>query len=82
MQGRKIGFPIYFEKERPPTAGVPEGVIEKQVFVTDIQRFNRDATLPHQFVDDSPWYLPQPGTLWLGARGYVTAMARAMAIGL
>lgn len=62
----KIGVPIYFEKERPPTAGVPEGVIEKQLFVTDIQRFNRDTILPHPFIDDSPWYLPQPGmqTAW------------------
>ena len=57
----KIAFPIYFEQERPPTSGVPEGVIERQVFVTDIQRFDRDTVLPHQFIDDSPWYLPQPG---------------------
>lgn len=32
MQGGKvkIPFPIYYEVERPPTAGVPEGVIEKE----------------------------------------------------
>ena len=57
----KILFPIYFEQERPPTAGVADGVIEKEQFLTDVQRFPRDRPLPHQFTDDSPWYLIQPG---------------------
>ena len=57
----KILFPIYFEQERPPTAGVADGVIEKEQYLTDVQRFPRDKPLPHQFTDDSPWYLIQPG---------------------
>ena len=57
----KILFPIYFEEERPPTAGVPEGVIEREEFVTDVQRFPRGHSLPHTYFDDSPWYLIHPG---------------------
>ena len=68
-QGKlKIHFPIYYEEDRPPTAGVPEGIIERQMFLTDLQRFHRDAEIPHQLVDDSPWYLPNPGT-WVNGEG-------------
>ena len=57
----KILFPIYYEQERPPTAGVVDGVIEREQYLTDVQRFSRDQPLPHHFADDSPWYLIQPG---------------------
>ena len=30
-------------------------------FLTDVQRFPRDQELPHSYLDDSPWYLVQPG---------------------
>ena len=55
-----IPFPIYYEAERPPTAGVADGTIEKEQFLTDMQRFPRDKDLPHLFVDDSAWYLAHP----------------------
>lgn len=54
-------FPIYYEREHPPVSGVAENVIEKEVYMTDFQRFGREDILRHQMVDDSPWYLPYPG---------------------
>ncbi len=39
----KILFPIYFEQERPPTAGVPEGVIEREQVAAVLV----DFVIPH-----------------------------------
>ncbi|XP_019849609.1 PREDICTED: ankyrin repeat and EF-hand domain-containing protein 1-like isoform X1 [Amphimedon queenslandica] len=51
----KILFPIYFEAERPPVAGVADGLIEREEYLTDYQRFS--VPLPNGLIDDSPWYL-------------------------
>jgi len=59
----KILFPIYYEADLPPVSGVTKKVIEKELYVTDFQRFDRDTATPHHLVDDSPWYLPYPGKL-------------------
>ena len=42
LQGKtKIPFPIYYEAERPPTAGVPEGVIEREQVSKERRRRRR-----------------------------------------
>ncbi len=44
-------------------SGVTKSVIEKELYMTDFQRFDRDIATPHHLIDDSPWYLPYPGKL-------------------
>jgi hypothetical protein len=44
----------------PVTSGAQYGTIEKEMFFTDAQRFPRESSLPHKFVDDSMWYLVPP----------------------
>jgi len=83
----KILFPIYFEQERPPTAGVPEGIIEREQFLTDVQRFPRDKDLPHNYVDDSPWYLVQPERQYMQVyeairHGDIESLQTALACGM
>jgi hypothetical protein len=56
----KIIFPIYYEAERPPVAGVSQGYLEKDELLTDYQRFSSNSSIPNSFIDDSHWYLIPP----------------------